>query len=150
MKARGVVRRPLERHWGSGFGFSDVQILQHVWMLVRTEGGEKQDTGPIRYYAHLRDNLNEPKLLHLLKHRKALKSLTWEVQLLWLAVIFWWLTTCIPSPPWPCPTTTTISWLCPCLFGAVPQSDLRGCLPCCSPQQGPWIKYYLQSVGCTF
>ena len=100
--------RVLERHWGSGFGFSDVQILQHVWLLVRTEGGEKQDTGSIRYHAHLRDNLNEPKLLHLLKHRKALKSLTWEVQLLWLAVIFWWLTTRIPSPPWPCPTTTPI------------------------------------------
>ena len=27
-------------------------------------------------YHYLRDNLNEPKLLHLLKHRKALKSLT--------------------------------------------------------------------------
>lgn len=37
MTVRGEVRRQLERHWGSGFGFSDVQILQHVWMLVQTE-----------------------------------------------------------------------------------------------------------------
>ena len=71
-------------------------------------GWRKTGHWSIRYHAHLRDNLNEPKLLHLLKHRKALKSLTWEVQLLWLAVIFWWLTTRIPSPPWPCPTTTPI------------------------------------------
>ena len=28
--SKTAMRRPLERHWGSGFGFSDVQILQHV------------------------------------------------------------------------------------------------------------------------
>ena len=43
-----------------------------------------------------------------------------------------------------------ILWLLAYLFGAVPQSYLRGCLPGYSPQQGPQIKLNLQLLHCAF
>lgn len=41
--------------------------------------------------AYQRNAFNKPRLLHLSIHRKVLKSLTWGVCFLWLAVIFWCL-----------------------------------------------------------
>ena len=49
-------------------------------------------------------------------HRKALKSLTWDICSLWLAVIFLCLTTCISQSKNLC-----IYWLVPYLFRAMPQ-----------------------------
>ena len=41
------MRRPLERHWGSGFGFSDVQILQHVCLKLSIQKTKNMAFGPI-------------------------------------------------------------------------------------------------------
>ena len=45
---------------------------------------------------------------------------------------------------------SSISWLLPYLFGTVPQSYLRGCLPGYSPQLGPRIKHNSRLLGCAF
>jgi len=57
-------------------------------------GGEKQDIGlwwtPLiaqLVNAYQRNNFNEPRVLHLLIHRKTLKSFIWNVYFLWLAVM---------------------------------------------------------------
>ena len=69
--------------------------------------------------AYLRNNFNEPRVLHLPKHRKALKSLTWDVCVVWCAGISWCLTTgfcCFSCKH------SYISWLLPNLSEAVPLS----------------------------
>ena len=64
--------------------------------LRRGFGMEKSRTlAPDSWGADQWNDFNEPRLLHLPIHRKALNSLTWDVCFLWLAVIFWCSTTCL-------------------------------------------------------
>ena len=67
------------------------------------EDGKTPDPGPNR-----RTEISEPRLLHLPKHRKALKSLTGNVCVVWCAGISWCLT--IGFCCFPCKHSYT-SWL---------------------------------------
>ena len=84
----------------------------------------------------------------LLLHRKVLNSLTWDV---WfsLRVISDVLTTCIFF--FFC-KNSSMSWLIPYLFGAVPGSDLRGYFPGLSPQKICQIEHNSQLLDsvCVF
>ena len=83
----------------------------------------------------------------LLLHRKVLNSLTWDV---WfsLRVISDVLTTCIFFF---C-KNSSMSWLIPYLFGAVPGSDLRGYFPGLRPQKICQIEHNSQLLDsvCVF
>ena len=64
------------------------------------------------------------------KPRKTLKSWTWDVSSLWLGVTFWLSTACLFfALKRNKETTSYISCLLSYLFGAVPQSFLRGSGP---------------------
>ena len=95
------------------------------------------------------------RLLHLPIRRRALNLLTWDV---WfsLTVIFWLKrlkeTTCfcfVFCFLWVC-KNSYIFWLFPYLFGTVPQSYLRGCIPGLSPQYVHQIKHNSQFLVCAF
>ena len=88
------------------------------------------------------NDFNEPRLLHLPIHRKALNCLTWDI---WFSFMnsklsmFW--------PPGLCGRNSYISWM---LFGTVPQSHLRGCIQGLNPQKVCRIKRNSQLLGCVF
>ena len=78
---------------------------------------------PESWGAYQRNDFSEPRLLHLPLRRKALNSFTWDV---WFSFINSNLVTFLL--PGLCCKHSSISWLLPCLFRAVPQNYLRCCV----------------------
>ena len=77
-------------------------------------------------------------------HRKVLNTLTWDVWFLLIKskhLMFWLLVFCLK---------THISWLIPYLYGAIPQSYKKGCLPSLHPQKFCHIKHNSQLLICAF
>ena len=101
---------------------------QPTWGALRME--KKRMLALDNQHVNQRNNFNESRLWHLPIHRKALKSLTWDVCFLWLVVIFW----CVTIFFFFCSRNSYISRLLPYLFRRAPQSYLRGCLLGYSPQ----------------
>ena len=96
---------------------------------------------PGSWGAYQRIDFSEPRLLNLPIHRKALNSLTWDV---WFSLI--------NSNPIKMlkKKNSYISQLYPYLFGAVPQSYLRCCLPGLKSSEYLLSKTNSQLSGCAF
>ena len=100
--------------------------------MVHPEGESRwKGTGEATYRwgAYQRDDINEPRLLHLPLHRKVLTSLTWDIWSSFINNNLFVFQLCSL-----CYKNSCVSCLFPYLFGTVSQSNLRGYLPGSSPQ----------------
>ena len=103
---------------------SDTVATPRQCTLKRLKVTNHRILAPESWCAYQRNDFREPRLLHLPIHRKVLHSLTWDG---WFSFINSNLL--MFRLPGLCCKNSYVSWLPPCIFGAVSQSDLRCCVP---------------------
>ena len=133
--------------WGHPGSWSDLAAMAAATPCGehRSSGCKKmQDTGPESWDAYEKNDVSEPRLLHLPMCRKTLNSLTWGI---WFSLIH------------KNTLMFRLALCCKLLYNLTPSSPLleqfsQGYLRCCllglSPKNFCWIKRNSQLLGCIY